>query len=76
MGAGLLAGVETLWKGSTLVSFMKNRIQGKESCWRSLWRTVSCGKGYDQGKTVRCLPLAERGAAETVCDELITAGEE
>lgn len=33
-------------------------------------------EGIRSGKTVRCLPLAERGAAETMCDELITAGEE
>ncbi|GAB0186735.1 AN1-type zinc finger protein 5-like [Grus japonensis] len=47
---------------------------GKDSRWRSLWRTVSRGRDpmLEQGKSVRSPPPEEEGAAETACDELTT----
>ena len=47
-------------------------VNGKDSHWRSSWRTVSCGRDptLEQGKSVRSPPSEEEGAAETTCDEL------
>jgi len=37
-----------------------------------LWITVSCGRDLtlEPGKSVRCPPPQEEGAADTTCDEL------
>ncbi|KAK4830312.1 hypothetical protein QYF61_009817 [Mycteria americana] len=50
-----------------LEHFVKNCSHGKDSHWRSLWRTVSCGRDptLEQGKSVRSPPSEEEGAAET-----------
>ncbi|GAB0186393.1 EH domain-containing protein 4 [Grus japonensis] len=55
----------TPWKGPMLEQFAKNC--GKDSGWRSLWRTVSCERDpmLEQGKSVMSPPPEEEGAAET-----------
>ena len=60
------------WKGPTLGSSQRAAAHGKDSHWRSLWRTVSRERDLtlEQGKTVRSLPPEGQGAAETMCDEL------
>ncbi|OPJ66508.1 hypothetical protein AV530_016553 [Patagioenas fasciata monilis] len=56
----------TLWKGSALEQFMK-----KDSCWRSSWRTVSCGRDptLEQENNMRSPLHEEEGAAETMCND-------
>jgi len=51
---------------------MKTAAHGKDSCWRSLWRTASCERTFtqEQGQGVRSPPPEGQGAAETACDEL------
>jgi len=58
--------------GRTHAGTVHEELQpGKDSRWRSLWRTVSRERdlALEQGKSVRSLPHEEEGAAET-CDEL------
>ncbi|PKU42182.1 hypothetical protein llap_7510 [Limosa lapponica baueri] len=54
---------------------LKNCTLWKDSCWRSSWMIVSCGRDptLEQGKSVKNLSPEEEGAAETACDELIAA---
>jgi len=51
---------------------MKSCTHGKDSRWRSLWRTLSRERDLmlEQGQSVRSPPPEEEGAAETMCDEL------
>lgn len=64
----------TPWKGSMLEQFVKSCVPGKDSCWRCLWRTVSCGMDptVEQGKSEKNPLSEEEGKVEKIYNELTT----
>jgi len=63
----------TLREGLMLGQFVKScSLWEGLSCWRSLWRTVSCERDLmlEQGQRVRSPIPEEEGGTETTCDEL------
>lgn len=65
---------EVLHSVGMLEQFMEGS-RGKDSHWKILWGTFSCGRGptLEHGRSVRSPPHVEKGAAEAACDELTTA---